>query len=492
MKKYAYNPILPLDKYIPDGEPHVFDGRVYLFGSHDREGGNTFCELDYEFFSAPIDDLSNWSSNGINYCSKQDALYTNERPYMYAPDVVRGNDGKYYLYYCLAGEKGSGGYNGPVSVAVCDKPDGKYEYLGYVKNRDGTPFNKYVCFDPAVINDGGVIRLYYGTSMPMGVCLPRFVRKIASTALGKTYGKSRAEITAEPGVWGANMVTLCDDMQTVESDAVRIIPEKTKGTSFENHAFFEGSSIRKINGMYYFIYSSQKNHELCYAVSKEPDRNFEYGGTIVSTGDVGFDGRKEKDRLNVTGTTHGSIEFINGRWYVFYHRLTHASDYSRQACAEPIKINEDSSICQVEISSSGLEAKPLLASGIYPAVIACNITNGRMPHISNRRYNGNIPKITDCRGERYIADIDRRTAVCYKWFDFVSDTGEIILDIDSHADGKIVVFANRIPIASAAITSCGRSKIIMQYKVHDANSQTLSINFSGKGTFDLYTIEFKE
>lgn len=59
-----------------------------------------------------------------------------------------------------------------------------------------------------------------------------------------------------------------------------------------------------------------------------------------------------------------------------------------------------------------------------------------MPHISNRRYNGNIPKITDCRGERYIADIDRRTAVCYKWFDFVSDTGEIILDIDSHADGK--------------------------------------------------------
>ena len=113
------------------------------------------------------------------------------------------------------------------------------------------------------------------------------------------------------------MVTLCDDMQTVESDAVRIIPEKTKGTSFENHAFFEGSSIRKINGMYYFIYSSQKNHELCYAVSRKPDADFEYGGTIVSTGDVGFDGRKEKDRLNVTGTTHGSIEFINGRWYVF-------------------------------------------------------------------------------------------------------------------------------------------------------------------------------
>ena len=139
--KCAFNPFLPLDVYIPDGEPHVFDGRVYLFGSHDRECGSTFCELDYEFFSAPVDDLSSWSSKGINYSARQDALFTAERPYMYAPDVVRGNDGKYYLYYCLAGEKGSGGYNGSVSVAVCDTPDGKYEYLGYVKNRDGSPFD---------------------------------------------------------------------------------------------------------------------------------------------------------------------------------------------------------------------------------------------------------------------------------------------------------------------------------------------------------------
>lgn len=52
MKKYAYNPILPLDKYIPDGEPHVFDGRVYLFGSHDREGGNTFVSLTMNSFRA--------------------------------------------------------------------------------------------------------------------------------------------------------------------------------------------------------------------------------------------------------------------------------------------------------------------------------------------------------------------------------------------------------------------------------------------------------
>lgn len=61
--------------------------------------------LDYEFWSAPIYDLSDWSSKGINYRAEQDALYSKERPYMYAPDVVRGNDGKYYLYYGLSGFK---------------------------------------------------------------------------------------------------------------------------------------------------------------------------------------------------------------------------------------------------------------------------------------------------------------------------------------------------------------------------------------------------
>lgn len=74
MNKQAYNPFLPIDTYIPDGEPHIFGDRIYLFGSRDKEGGDTFCELDYEFFSAPLNDLSDWSSKGINYSAKQDAL----------------------------------------------------------------------------------------------------------------------------------------------------------------------------------------------------------------------------------------------------------------------------------------------------------------------------------------------------------------------------------------------------------------------------------
>lgn len=492
MKKQVFNPFLPLDKYIPDGEPHIFGDRIYLFGSHDKEGGDTFCELDYEFFSAPIDDLSNWSSKGVNYSAKQDALYSKERPYLYAPDVVQGNDGRFYLYYSLSGYKGNGGYHGPISVAVCDTPDGKYEYLGYVKNQDGSVFNKYVCFDPSVMNDEGVIRLYYGTAMPRGMCLPKPLKAVAASIFEKIYGKSKEEILSEPSVWGANMITLCDDMLTVKTDAVRIIPEKARNTSFDKHAFFEGSSIRKINNTYYFIYSSQKNHELCYATSKYPDRNFKYGGTIVSNGDVGFKGRKEKDRLNATGTAHGSIECINGAWYVFYHRLTHGSDYSRQACAEPIEIKTDGSIEQVEISSGGLNRVPLIAKGKYPSVIACNITNGKMPHLSNQKSKKSIPMVTHKNGERYIANIDGKTTITYKWFDFENQNGTIELNVDSNADGEIQVFANGKTIAKKHINPFGRKTIALNYQVENKNKQELSIRFFGKGKFDLYSLNFKE
>lgn len=169
------------------------------------------------------------------------------------------------------------------------------------------------------------------------------------------FNKSREEILeTHDSVMGAVTVELEDDMLTVKTPAKHIIPYKTKGTDFEAHPFFEASSMRKIGEKYYFIYSSKQNHELCYAVSDYPDKNFKFGGTIVSNGDIGFKGRKDEDKLNMTGTTHGSIENINGQWYVFYHRLTHKSDYSRQACAERIIVLPDGSIPQVEITSCGL------------------------------------------------------------------------------------------------------------------------------------------
>jgi len=133
------NPYLPINVYIPDGEPHVYNDRLYIFGSHDKERGSSFCELGYEFYSAPLSNLTDWTSKGINYDIKQDPLYKEGYDRLYAPDVVVGNDGRYYLYYSPSG---GGHFTGPLHVAVCDTPDGKYEYYGEVRYPDGRCFDK--------------------------------------------------------------------------------------------------------------------------------------------------------------------------------------------------------------------------------------------------------------------------------------------------------------------------------------------------------------
>lgn len=490
MQKQVFNPFLPPDVYIPDGEPHVFGDRVYLFGSHDKENGDSFCMLPYVFYSAPVNDLTDWTCKGISYEAQQDPLYSEERPYMYAPDVVRGNDGRFYLYYCLAGWKGKGGYNGPISVAVCDIPDGKYEYHGFVKNPDGSPLLRFVPFDPAVINDGGIIRLYYGTQYSFENHSNFLTRSIFHKVQGKVFGKSPAEIKAErDGVMGPVHVTLAEDMLTVASEPCKIILAKTKGTQWAKHPFFEGASIRKSNDKYYFIYSSQLNHELCYATSRYPDRDFTFGGTIISNGDIGYHGRKAKDRLNATGTTHGSIENINGQWYVFYHRLTHSSDYSRQACAEKIEILANGEIKQVHMTSCGLNESPLAAEGGYPAVICCNLTNGQMPHIGNRKLKKSIPHIFSRDGEQFVTDIEDGTQIVYKTFEF---RGRIVLTFIYRGEGGILE-AGTAPNAALAkvwLAPSGkwRESEQMQFRVNGV--LPLYFTFHGRGRIELLKYNF--
>ena len=479
MKQEAVNPFLPLSEYHPDGEPHVFGDRVYLFASHDEEGGSTFCALDYVFWSAPADDLSDWTCRDVSYSAEQDPLCGESARYMYAPDCVQGADGRYYLYYCLSGEKGRGGYSHPISVAVCDTPDGKYEYLGFVRNRDGSPFTERVCFDPAVINDSGTIRLYFGTSMPwLERIRPKSLRR---RVLAKAIGRTPAEAAYED--LGAYHVTLADDMLTVTSKPVRI-DDTITGTEYPKHPFFEGSSIRKIGKTYYFIYSSTNNHELCYATSCRPDGDYHYGGTIVSNGDIGYEGRRPEDRLNHTGTNHGSIEQVGGKWYVFYHRLTHNSDYSRQACAEEIRILPDGSIPQVEITSCGLNDGPL-RFGAYPAAICCNLTHGRMSHGSNSDRKRKEPCITDRNGERFITGITEGTEIVYKYF--LLD-GPARLTITARGDGGTFEtnLGARIEVKPAAdwsLTCC-------ELPAHEG-SFPLRLIYHGRGMAELRDIELQ-
>ena len=130
MMAQALNPYLPSWEYIPDAEPHVFGDRVYVYGSHDRFGGPLFCMNDYVCWSAPVSDLSDWRCEGVIYRKSQDPMNKSGRRCMYAPDVTRGPDGPYYLYYAFD-------FLGVMSVAVCDTPAGQYRFHGHVKFPDG-------------------------------------------------------------------------------------------------------------------------------------------------------------------------------------------------------------------------------------------------------------------------------------------------------------------------------------------------------------------
>lgn len=135
------------------------------------------------------------------------------------------------------------------------------------------------------------------------------------------------------------MVELEQDMLTVKGKLYHTVPGifKAKGTPFEGHGFYEASSIRKINGVYYLVYSSEVSHDLCYATSETLTGPWIYGGIIVSIGNIGLPGVTEENPRNFTGNTHGGMVYIRGQWYIFYHRQTNQQMCARQGCAEPLR-----------------------------------------------------------------------------------------------------------------------------------------------------------
>ncbi len=395
MKKPAFNPYLPSWEYIPDGEPHVFDGRVYVYGSHDRFNGHAYCLNDYVCWSAPVDDLGNWRCEGLIYRKTDDPLNPDGRMCLYAPDVTRGPDGRYYLYYVL--DKVS-----LVSVAVCDKPAGKYDFLGYVHYADGTRLGErpgdQQQFDPGVLTEGRRTYLY------TGFCW----RDDASKK-------------------GPMATVLGPDMLTIKEEPVFIAPSApySAGSGFEGHEYFEAASIRKIGDTYYFVYSSVVFHELCYATSQHPTKGFRYRGVIVSNADVGIDSYKPAAKpMYYGGNNHGGLVQIGGEWYIFYHRHTNGMNFSRQGCAERISLRDDGSIVQAEMSSCGLNGGPLPGRGEYPAHIACNLFCGTEALYAppNAYMDNRFPIITqDGRdGDEepgYVANMMPGAVAGYKYFD---------------------------------------------------------------------------
>lgn len=411
------NPFLPLTEYVPDGEPRVFGDRVYLYGSHDKARSDRFCVRDYTVWSAPVGNLSNWKCHGVTYRKEQDPRSRPGKPVdFYAPDCVRGNDGRYYLYYCAMGPNTKN--FGPVSVAVSDDPGGPFAYLGDIRYPDGTLVLKYLTNDPAVLNDNGRIWLYYGWGLARDFRSKVFA-PVLNRMQSKLFGRPVSEIKAtKPSILSCAVVELEADMITVKGEPQAVLDSKTtapKDSELYHHAFYEAPSIRKIDDTYYLIYSSGKNNELAYATSRYPDRGFTYRGVIISNSDLGYKGNRMPKAP--AGTIHGGIEQINGQWYVFYHRCTNNTDFSRQACAEPITILPDGSIPQVEVTTQGIPGRPIPAKGCFPAAYACNLTTGKNMKLGRGRPQTR-PRITEQAGSVYIADMADGTELGFKYFDF--------------------------------------------------------------------------
>ncbi len=411
MKKQAFNPYLPSWEYIPDAEPYVFNDRVYIYGSHDFFNGHVFCMGDYISYSAPIDDLTDWRYEGVIYPRNEDPLNKDGKMCLYAPDVTVGPDGRYYLYYVLD-------HVSVVSVAVCDTPAGRYEFYGYVQYEDGTRLGEKEGdepqFDPGLLTEGDYTYLY------TGFC-----------AEGDTTRT------------GAMATLLGPDMITIVEPTVFVAPGvmTSAGTGFEGHEFFEAPSMRKIGDTYYLIYSSIVMHELCYATSKSPTSGFEFGGVIVSNADIGIDSYKPSDRPMAYGANnHGSMVKVKDDWYIFYHRHTNDTWYSRQACAEKVTILEDGSIPQVEITSCGLNNGPLVGKGEYPAYIACNLfTDKESTYVGGYEF----PRITQdgVDGDEelgYIVNITDSATAGFKYFD-CKDLSEIAITVRGYAGGEFEV-----------------------------------------------------
>jgi len=436
----AINPYMPSWEYVPDGEPYVFDGRVYVYGSHDKFRGDVYCMLDYICYSAPIEDLGNWRFEGVIYKKTQDPDNTDGSGMLYAPDVAKGPDGRYYLYYAI-------NTSNHISVAVCDEPGGKYEFYGYVKYRSGIRLGDKEAdemqFDPGVLVEDGKVYLYTGFC-PIGM-------------------KERH---------GAMMSVLDADMITITQDPVFVAPSEVYSEAdtddflagiaagslhnctylegdlrkgFKNHEFFEAPSMRKIMGKYYFIYSSRQFHELCYAISDNPAGPFEYKGVIVSNGDEHIGSYKDAGKFTSNyANNHGSIEKINDDYYIFYHRHTNGTNYSRQGCFEKLSLNEDGTINQAMITSC-CSIKPLNAEGLYPAYIACNLFapdgNQFVPWIGWMGDENPIITQEGSDGDEnfgYIANMKDGATVGFKYFD-CRDVKRMAVTTKGYGDGEMEI-----------------------------------------------------
>lgn len=278
--------------FMADPAVHVFEGKLYIYPSHDRESGipendngDHFDMVDYHVFSTTDIENEPLTDHGV-------VLKVSDIPWagrqLWDCDVAHRN-GKYYMYYPLKDKTDIF----RLGVAIADSPAGPFIPLPY-------PMHGSYSIDPAVFEDtDGTYYMYFGGLW--GGQLQRYRNNKALECASLPEGD-------EPTL-PSRVARLADDMLSFAEEPRPVIILNPDGTPVKagqtDRRFFEASWMHRYNGKYYFSYSTGDTHLLCYATGDNPYGPFTYQGVIL-TPVVGW-------------TTHHAIVEFKGKWYLFFH-----------------------------------------------------------------------------------------------------------------------------------------------------------------------------
>lgn len=341
------NPYLPLWEHLPDGEPRVFEDpdnpgkyRAYIIGSHDLRV-NSYCGPDIRMWSAPVEDLTDWRDEGAIFTYQKDGKWD----VMYAPDLVEVKDRKgkktYYLYPHSRGPRRE------AMVCKGDRPDGPFTPVNL--NADGSAVveGSILGFDPSIYIEE--IKDKKDPDYKKGFRAYGFWGFQHSSAAQldqNTMYSVRPGTEIIPYFMPAS-----SSYGNVKDPAGTEYPALYKEQNPGDFNFFEASSIRKVGNKYVMIFSGYSgpdyglpstNSTLRYAFADSPLGPWRSGGVLVDSRGIVLneDGTSLKE-TNAAHNTHGSLQEINGQWYVFYHRPPRGFGFARQAMVAPVKIEWD-------------------------------------------------------------------------------------------------------------------------------------------------------
>ena len=317
--KFLSQPLIS-EIYTADPSAHVFEGKIYIYPSHDIEAGTPENDNGDHFDMRDYHILSMDSVNG-KVTDHGVALSVKDIPWagrqLWAPDAAFKN-GTYYLYFPVKDKQDVF----RIGVATSKNPAGPFK-------AEPKPIEGSYSIDPAVFTDtDGSTYMYYGGIW--GGQLQRWNNGKYDPNGSKTdSGKEN-----EPAL-SAKVAKMSGDMLSFDGPVKDVLILDKEGkpllTKDHNRRFFEGAWMHKYNGKYYFTYSTGDTHFLAYAIGDNPYGPFTYQGTFMDP---------------VQGwTTHHSIIEQNGKWYIYYHdtQLSNKT-HLRNVKVTELKRNADGSI----------------------------------------------------------------------------------------------------------------------------------------------------